>query len=60
MSACAWCQDLAAKRADDALAERAARAIAEVARLTEELAQTTVALHRAERERDEARAALGI
>lgn len=53
---CAWCQDLAAKRADDALAERAAKAIIEVARLTEELAQTTVALHRAERERDEARA----
>ncbi len=56
MSTCAWCQDLAAKRADEALAERAAQAIAEVARLTEELAQTTVALNRAEQERDEARA----
>ena len=57
-STCAWCQDIAAKRADEALAERAARAIAEVARLTEELAQTTVALHRTEQERDEARAEL--
>ena len=58
-AACAWCQDLAAKRADDALAERAAKAIVEVARLTEELAKTTVALNRAEQERDEVRAELG-
>lgn len=43
--ACAWCQDLAARKADEALTDMVAKAVIEIASLREQLAQAEVAVN---------------
>lgn len=45
--ACAWCQDLAARKADEALTDMVAKAVIEIASLREQLAQAEVAVNEA-------------